>query len=352
MIFWQKKKILLTGHTGFKGSWLSLWLQLLGAEVIGFSLPPPTTPNLFTLAHLADDMISLIGDIRDSLLISNVIKEYQPEIIFHMAAQSLVRYSYNNPIETYSTNVMGTVHLLEAVRLTNNVKAIINITTDKCYENKECRLGYCEDDRLGGYDPYSNSKACSELVTSAYRDSYFNAKNNIGLASARAGNVMGGGDWAEDRLIPDIIRGCLNKKPILIRYPNATRPWQHVLEPLSGYLLLAKRLYESPTQYSESFNFGPHQEDNKSVNWIVDYISKCFGYKIQLIQDKNIPLHETTFLKLNCEKSKSKLNWQPRWNIEKGLKETVLWYQAYQRSENVRDVMINQIKKFMENGLK
>ena len=346
MSFWQKKRVLITGHTGFKGSWLSLWLQLLKAEVIGFALPPPTNPNLFTLAQIANGMTNLIGDIRDYSSINNVINQYKPEIIIHMAAQPLVRYSYNNPVETYTTNVMGTVHLLEAARLTNTIKAIVNVTTDKCYQNNECQIGYREDDSLGGFDPYSNSKACSEFVTSAYRHSYFN-QNNVGLASARAGNVIGGGDFAADRLIPDIIRSYINRTPILIRYPNAVRPWQHVLEPLKGYLLLAQRLYESPMQYSESFNFGPSDSEIKPVRWIIDYINRYVGDEIQWMQDENFIFYETSYLKLNCSKARERLGWQSHWNLEKGLHATIDWYQAYQKHENVKNVMIEQIENFM-----
>ncbi len=350
--FWQNKKVLVTGHTGFKGSWLSLWLQLLGAEVIGFSLNPPTTPNLFALANVEDGMTSIIGDIRDFSLIKNVINEYQPEIVIHMAAQALVRHSYIDPIETYSTNVMGSVHLFEAIRQNDCVKAVVNVTTDKCYENKEWLWGYRENDTLGGHDPYSNSKACSELVTAAYRDSFFKI-NNIGLASARAGNVIGGGDWAADRLIPDIINACIKDDDVIIRNPNALRPWQHVLEPLNAYLLLAQRLYESPLDFAEGWNFGPSEADAKPVSWIADTIVKFWNNgKTNLVLNKNPQPHEATNLKLDCSKAKSLLAWQPRWNLEAGLAQTVSWYKAYQASENMRDVTIAQIKNFISNPTK
>lgn len=347
MKFWQGKKVLITGHTGFKGGWLSLWLQSLHAEVVGFSLTPPTTPNLFTAANISQGMTSIIGDIRDYSALSRVLSEYKPEIVIHMAAQPLVRYSYAEPVETYATNVMGTVHLLEAIRQVGSVKVVVNVTTDKCYENKEWQWGYREIDRLGGHDPYSNSKACSELVTAAYRNSYFHDLH-ISLASARAGNVIGGGDWAQDRLIPDIIRACLNKQSVSIRNPNAVRPWQHVLEPLSGYLLLAQRLHESPTEYNESWNFGPNDDDVKPVNWIatevVNYLDNAKNWAL----DKSSHPHETGYLRLECAKAKSKLGWQPRWNLEKGLKETVNWYQAYHLQKNMRDITLDQIKHFME----
>jgi CDP-glucose 4,6-dehydratase len=347
-MFWNEKKILITGHTGFKGSWLSLWLQHLGANIIGFALPPPTTPNMFTVAHTAENMLSIMGDIRHFAEIRKVLDQYRPEIIFHMAAQPLVRYSYENPLETYTTNVIGTANLLEAVRHSDSVKAIVNVTTDKCYENKEWHWSYRENERLGGHDPYSNSKACAELVTSAYRNSYLKQRN-IGLATARAGNVIGGGDWAQDRLIPDFIRGNINNKPVMIRYPHALRPWQHVLEPLSAYLQLAEKLYENPDQFSEAWNFGPNEADVKSVNWIADYITNLWGNGAGWILEEIPQPHEASFLKLDCSKAKAKLGWQPRWNLEKGLKETVSWYQAFESKENMRDVTLMQIKNFINH---
>lgn len=346
MKFWKGKKVLLTGHTGFKGSWLSLWLQWLGADLIGFSLPPTTSPNLYELANIAEDMRSEFGDIRDFALLKKLLDEFQPEIVIHMAAQALVQYSYKEPVETFATNVLGTVHLLEAAKQTDSVKAIINVTTDKCYENKEWHWGYRENDSLGGYDPYSSSKACAELVTSAYRSSFFDA-SKIGLASARAGNVIGGGDWSQNRLIPDIIQGCMSNKSILIRHPHALRPWQHVLEPLSGYLKLAERLYKSPVEYSEAWNFGPNEDDIKPVHWIADYITRTWHEQRNWIKDTNQYPHEATYLKLDCAKAKSRLQWQPRWSLEKGLHETVSWYQAYQTMENMKDKSLMQIKSFM-----
>ena len=349
MKFWQGKKVLITGHTGFKGSWLSLVLQQAGADLIGFALPPPTNPNLFTLANISQGMTSLFGDIRDFDQVLAVFKQHQPEIVIHMAAQPLVRYSYKEPVETYATNVMGTIHVLEAARQTSSVKTIVNVTTDKCYDNKEWHWGYRENDRLGGYDPYSNSKACAEMVTSAYRTSYFNS-TAIGLASARAGNVIGGGDWAEDRLIPDIIRACMAKSPVSIRNPNAFRPWQHVMEPLSGYLVLAEKLYENPSVYADAWNFGPDENDVQPVSWIADHIVKLWGEQAHWNLDQGSHLHEATYLKLDCAKSKSLLGWQPRWNLEKGLQETVNWYQAFSAGSDMRDKTIEQIRHFFCNN--
>lgn len=350
--FWRHKKVLITGHTGFKGSWLSLWLQKLGAVVSGFALPPQTEPNLFTLADVGKNMHGRLGDIRHFDEISQALLECEPEIIIHMAAQPLVRYSYAKPIETYATNVMGTVHLLEAARQISSVKVILNVTTDKCYDNKEWHWGYRETEKLGGYDPYSSSKACAELVTAAYRNSYFNpeaySQHGVGVASARAGNVIGGGDWAQDRLIPDIIRACLAKEgKAIIRSPNAQRPWQHVLEPLSGYLLLAQRLYEQPMLFAEAWNFGPNEQDTKPVSWIADYVVRLLGGNASWILDKNPQWHEAQHLKLDCSKVKSRLNWQPRWNLERGLKETVAWYQACQAGKNMRDITLAQIEAYM-----
>lgn len=349
--FWRGKKVLVTGHTGFKGSWLALWLQSLGAELIGLSLPPITQPNLFELARVADGMISVLGDIRDYATVLNVVKEHQPEIIIHMAAQPLVRYSYREPVETYATNVMGTVHILEAARQVDAVRVLINVTTDKCYENKEWHWGYREDDRLGGFDPYSNSKSCSELVTAAYRNSYFKSlqagEPHLAIATARAGNVIGGGDWSEDRLIPDIINACINHQAVLIRNPHALRPWQHVLEPLSGYLLLAQRLYETPANYAESWNFGPDEDDVKPVNWIAEYIGKLWGHTQSWTLDQNHHPHEATYLRLDCAKAKMKLGWFPKWKLETGLEQTVAWYQAYQAKQNMRELTLAQINRFL-----
>lgn len=346
MNFWQGKKVLITGHTGFKGSWLSLLLQHLEAEVIGLSMPAPTNPSLFELANVERGIKSNITDIRNFSEVCEILQTYQPEFILHMAAQPLVRESYLRPIETYETNVLGTVYLLEAARQTSSVKTIVNITTDKCYENQEWFWPYREQDKLGGYDPYSNSKACSELVTHAYRCSYFN-EAGIGLASARAGNVIGGGDWAKDRLIPDIINSCIKGKKVSIRYPQAIRPWQHVLEPLSGYLLLAQELNKNPKLFAEGWNFGPEADDIKSVAWIADEISKQWGSEAHWQKDNATHLHESKILMLDCSKAKHRLNWKPKWNLDRALKETVEWYRAFNRLENVREITISQIIDYL-----
>lgn len=346
MTFWKGRKVLMTGHTGFKGSWLSLWLQSLQADLVGLALPPPGSPNLFTLASVAPGMQSFMTDIRDANAVKQRVLTHQPEIVFHLAAQPLVRYSYHNPIETYATNVLGTVHLLEAVRACESVKAVVIVTTDKCYENQEWCWGYREDDRLGGHDPYSNSKACAELVTAAYRDSYLR-QQGIGLASVRAGNVIGGGDWAEDRLIPDIIRGCIYKNPVEIRNPGAMRPWQHVLEPLSGYLRLAENLFLSPMDYAEAWNFGPNDADVKPVSWIADFITTNWGGANQWVQDHRNHPHESNYLKLDCSKAKSRLSWQPQSNLATGLQKTIEWYKAYQSGEDMQAYTHAQINQFI-----
>ena len=348
MMFWQGRNVLVTGHTGFKGSWLSLWLQSLDANVVGLALEPPTSPNLFQLASVADDMVSVMGDIRDFNVVQDLFKTHQPEIVIHMAAQPLVRYSYHAPVETYATNVLGTVHVLEAARQTASVKAIVNVTTDKCYENQEWCWGYRESDRLGGHDPYSNSKACAELVTNAYQSSYFNERG-IGLASVRAGNVIGGGDWALDRLVPDIIRACMAKDLVTIRNPHALRPWQHVLEPLSGYLLLAEKLLKAPTEFTGGWNFGPQDNDVKPVQWIVDFITSHWGEQVSWKLDEQSNLHEASYLKLDCSKAKQQLAWEPRWDLTQGLLSTIEWYKAFQESKPMRQQTVLQIKQFVEN---
>lgn len=351
--FWKDKKVLITGHTGFKGSWLALWLQNLGADLIGYSLPSPTNPNLFKTAHVERKMNSILGDVRDLEQLKSVIQTHQPQIIFHLAAQSLVRFSYSNPIETYSTNVMGTVNLLEAVRLSKVSRVVVNVTSDKCYENQELTRGYQEEDRMGGYDPYSSSKGCSELLTSAFRNSFFHPKDfdkhGLRLASARAGNVIGGGDWAVDRLFPDMIRALVAKEQVIIRNPNATRPWQHVLEPLSGYLLLAQKLWDEGEKYSEGWNFGPKEEDTKTVSSIVEKIIPAWSSDAQWILDKNKKNpHEANFLKLDCSKAKNKLGWEPRWSIDIALEQTMNWYKAYYANKDMRQFTLEQIALYSE----
>lgn len=346
--FWSGKKVFVTGHTGFKGSWLSLWLQSMGANVVGYALAPPTKPSLFAVANVANGMTSIEGDIRDTSALSAAFKQHQPDIVIHMAAQSLVRYSYANPVETYSTNVMGTVNLLEAVRSTDSVKAVVNVTSDKCYENREWVWGYRENEAMGGFDPYSNSKGCAELVTAAYRNSYFhpssfNDKHSTALASARAGNVIGGGDWADDRLIPDIMRAITQGKPVNIRNPHAIRPWQHVLEPLSGYMVLAQNLYEYGPAYAEGWNFGPNDEDAKPVQWIVEKLTNAWGEGANWALDGGDHPHEAHYLKLDCSKAKVRLDWQPRWHLEEALAAIISWHRAYRDGVDMREVTIRQI---------
>lgn len=350
--FWNNKKVFITGHTGFKGSWLCLWLHSLGANVTGYALSPPTDPSMFELCSIPKMIKSVTGDIRDAGLVANALHEAAPEIVFHLAAQSLVRDSYKLPTDTYSTNVMGTVNLLEAVRTCISVKAVINVTTDKCYENKEWYWGYRENEPLGGYDPYSSSKACSELVTASYRSSFFstNQLNNcVALASARAGNVIGGGDWASDRLIPDCIRAVIKGAKIIIRNPNSIRPWQHVLEPLSGYLLLAQKLYDEGARYAEGWNFGPDDKDAKPVELIINKLcSFRRGYATYDIDQQAERPHEARFLKLDCSKAKTELGWNPRWNLDLALTKTLEWYDAYMANRDLLALSIEQIQSYQE----
>jgi CDP-glucose 4,6-dehydratase len=325
--FWRGKRVFLTGHTGFKGGWLSLWLQQMGAELTGYALQPPTQPNLFEKARVDAGMMSIIGDIRDGAKLSAAVREAAPDIVIHMAAQPLVRRSYVDPVETYSTNVMGTVHLLEAVRQCTSVRAVVNVTTDKCYENREWLWPYRENEAMGGYDPYSSSKGCAELVTAAYRNSYFNAKSHA-LASARAGNVIGGGDWAEDRLVPDILGAFSRGEPVMIRNPHAVRPWQHVLEPLRGYLTLAERLFTEGASYAEAFNFGPREDDAQPVEWIVRQLAAKWGDSaVWRLDGANHP-HEASLLRLDMSKAAHRLAWRPALNLEAGLQLTVDWARA------------------------
>jgi CDP-glucose 4,6-dehydratase len=321
--FWRDKRVFLTGHTGFKGSWLSLWLQAMGAVVKGYSLEPNTATNLFTEASVAENMETEIGDIRDLKKISNSMSDFNPDILIHMAAQPLVRLSYIEPVETYTTNVIGTVNVLEAARKCSNLKAIVSVTTDKCYENKEWDWAYRENEPMGGHDPYSSSKGCAELVTSAYKRSFFNTVNSASLASARAGNVIGGGDWADDRLIPDILTAFEKSKPVIIRNPLSTRPWQHVLEPLSGYLVLAQQLYEKGDDYAGGWNFGPKDDGCKPVNWILDKMVAQWGNGARWELDKANNPHEAGFLKLDCSKAANKLKWQPKCSLEESLESKI-----------------------------
>ena len=343
--FWYGKRVLVTGHTGFKGSWLCIWLQVLGAEVCGLALSPPTSTNIFEICGVQHGMRSCIGDIRDFDLVKQVVDDFAPEIIIHMAAQPLVRYSYSNPIETFSTNVMGTVNLLEAARKLSTLKALVNVTTDKCYENREWIWGYREDDPMGGHDPYSSSKGCSELVAAAYRRSYF-VGAGIGIATARAGNVIGGGDWALDRLIPDILKSFEKSSPVLIRNQNSIRPWQHVLEPLSGYLKLAQMLCVDPIAYSGAWNFGPRDQDAQPVSWIVERMVKKWGEGASWLSDHSETPHEAHFLKLDISKARQILGWEPRWDLDVALDKTILWHKARHDNINLRDYSVQQISEY------
>jgi CDP-glucose 4,6-dehydratase len=349
--FWQGKTVLVTGHTGFKGSWLTIWLQKMGATLIGFSRSIPTEPSLFNSTSIGKRIVNIEGDIRNLRNVRQVIDEYRPEIIFHLAAQSLVRKSYLDPIETFSTNIMGTVNLLEAVRLSTNTRVVVNITSDKCYENYEWLWGYRENERMGGHDPYSCSKGCAELITSAFRKSFFygdsnNSLSQVALATARAGNVIGGGDWAQDRLIPDFIRAITEKREIIMRNPMAIRPWQHVLEPLRGYLLLAERLYEHGENYAEGWNFGPADSDAKSVQWIVERLTERWGVQKNWKIDSCKKNHEAHYLKLDSSKAKTMLNWMPRWNLETALIKTTDWYKAFYNNVDPYEVTLRQINEY------
>lgn len=349
--FWKDKKVFLTGHTGFKGSWLSLWLTSMGANVTGYSLAPNTTPNLFDVLAI-DSLIekSHIADIRDLSCLQNAMSGANPNVVIHMAAQPLVRYSYLNPVETYATNVMGTVHVLESARSINALRATVIVTTDKCYENKEWVWGYRENEPMGGYDPYSNSKGCAELVTSAYRQSYFYGPKSVNkVASARAGNVIGGGDWSEDRLIPDAIKAFEASKPLLIRNPLATRPWQHVLEPLSGYLILAQALYDQGVAFASGWNFGPRDEDNRSVQEVVDLLIAGWGDSASWEKEGSEQPHEANLLKLDCSKAHAQLGWAPKWNLQNSVQKIVEWQKAFQAKENMQEVSLAQINQYMSN---
>lgn len=346
--FWQGKRVFMTGHTGFKGSWLSLWLQHMGAEVQGFALAPPTTPALFNEAHVANGMRSSLGDVRDLDSVRACMRDFQPEMVIHMAAQPLVRLSYDDPVLTYATNVMGTVHVLEAARHTPSVRAILNVTTDKCYENQEWVWGYRENEPMGGHDPYSNSKGCSELVTSAYRNSFFQS-GKAALASARAGNVIGGGDWAADRLVPDILRAFEQGQPVRIRNPHATRPWQHVLEPLSGYLGLLQRLYNDGAAYAEAWNFGPQEDDAKPVQWIVEHMARLWSPEASWEIDAGEHPHEAHYLKLDIAKAGAQLHWRPRWSLPTALAHIVQWHRAWREQQDMRALCLAQIQHYQQN---
>lgn len=349
--FWKGKRVFLTGHSGFKGAWLSVWLAEMGAELTGYALPPPTDPSLFVLAGLASRLTSVTGDIRDLTALEAAMAAAEPEIVIHMAAQPIVRLSYDDPLGTYETNIMGTAKLLDAVRRRPSVRAVVVVTTDKCYENREWHWGYRETEALGGYDPYSSSKAGSELVTASYRRSFFNpadygSRHRVAVASARAGNVIGGGDWAKDRLIPDIVRSIAAGKKVTIRSPHAIRPWQHVLEPLSGYLTLAQSLYERGCAHADAWNFGPYDSDARPVGWIVDKLCSSWPGARGFELDKNPQPHEASYLKLDCSKAIAELGWRPTWNLDTTLEKIVEWNLALGRGEDMYATTRAQIAQF------
>lgn len=347
---WRGRRVFLTGHTGFKGGWLALWLQQLEASVRGYSLDPPTTPNLFTELRLTELIDDIRGDLADSAKLTSALQEFSPEIVFHLAAQPLVRRSYTDPVGTYVTNVLGTAHLLEAVRVTPSVKAVVVITTDKCYENREWVWGYREQDPLGGYDPYSSSKACVEILTASYRQSFFSSHNGsnhaVAIATARAGNVVGGGDWSEDRLIPDLIRGFLGGKPVRIRYPGAIRPWQHVLDPLAGYLALGQQLLNNDLKFAGAWNFGPSDEETWTVGQVADAMAARWGNGASWETDGTPSQHEATYLKLDASKARAELGWVPRLRLENTLNWVVDWFQAFHKSCDMREFTSRQISAY------
>lgn len=351
--FWSGKRVFLTGHTGFKGAWLSFWLSSMGAKVHGYSLQPVTTPNLYSILNIEDLVkTSVLGDVANFASLKSAMICASPDVVIHMAAQSLVRYSYENPIETYSTNVMGTVHLLEAVRAVGSAKAVVIVTTDKCYENQEWIWGYRENEPMGGYDPYSSSKGCAELVTSAYIRSYFSEDgypiHGHAIASARAGNVIGGGDWSEDRLIPDAVRAFEKNQMLKIRNPKATRPWQHVLEPLSGYLILAQKLFENGSDHIGAWNFGPNNEGTRSVNDVINKFAEAYNPLAKWVQDTSEQPREANYLRLDCTKSNQILGWQPRWNLDLTIYNVASWYKALKMGQDMRNFTLEQIWAYQQ----
>lgn len=347
-LFWKGRRVFITGHTGFKGSWLSLWLQELGAELTGYALAPNTNPSLFELAKVENGMHSVLGDIRNIEKLKTTLQNAKPEVVIHMAAQPLVRVGYEDPVTTYSTNVMGTVNLFESVRASKDVRAVVNVTTDKVYQNRELNLGYRENEPMGGLDPYSSSKGCSELVTNAYRNSYF-LQSGVALATARAGNVIGGGDWAEDRLVPDIFKAFEKKQKVLIRNPHAVRPWQHVLEPLSGYLTLAEYLFSNEKSYADGWNFGPNSEDARPVQWIVEQLASNWGEDAAWQQDDAVHPHEENFLKLDISKAKAQLGWRPTWSLEGSLQLITQWHRAWLAHQDVKKLCLHQIHQYYKD---
>jgi CDP-glucose 4,6-dehydratase len=343
--FWKGRRVFITGHTGFKGSWLCIWLSMLGAKVTGYALQPPTTPSLFRLCRVDQLVKSVAADVRDLPALKRAMRAARPEIVFHLAAQPIVRESYKVPVETFATNVLGTVNVLEAARQCPSVKAIVNVTTDKVYEMRNAervtRNAYTEADPLGGHDPYSSSKACSELVVQAYRRSY-----GMNVATARAGNVIGGGDWAADRLVPDFVRSILKGEKLAIRNPRAVRPWQHVLEPLAGYLLLAEKLYRHPGEYASAWNFGPEKKDAKPVEWLAKKLCALWGARAGYALDRGKHPHEAGFLLLDAGKAKKELGWRPKWDIATAIAKIVDWTKAYRSGQDLRAVCYRQIEEY------
>ena len=350
LAFWRGRRVLVTGHTGFKGGWLTLWLKKLGAQVSGFALAPPTDPSLFELAKVADGIESTLGDVRDAPAVADAVRRARPEVVFHLAAQPLVRAGYADPAGTYATNVMGAINLLEAVRSAGGVRAVVNVTSDKCYENREWPWGYRENEPLGGFDPYSSSKACAEMVTQSWRSAFFppeqHAKHGTALATARAGNVIGGGDWGADRLIPDFVRAISNNTPLRIRSPDAVRPWQHVLDPLAGYLRLAELLYGHGPDFGEAWNFGPGAEDARPVRWVLDQIHRAWGDVGGWELDAHPQPHEASTLKLDCSKARGRLGWVPRLALPVALEWTVEWYKAWRAGADMTAVCMDQLNRY------
>lgn len=345
MSFWKGRKVLITGHTGFKGSWLTLWLSKLGADLTGYALSPPGDPNIYSLLNLQQKLNSITADVRDYGSLKKVFADEQPEIVFHLAAQALVRKSYHEPLETFHTNVLGAAHVLEAARQTESVRVVVNVTSDKCYQNREWVWGYRENDPLGGDDPYSSSKGCSELITDAYRKSFYDGSKKV-LCSARAGNVIGGGDWGEDRLVPDIFRSILADRPVAIRYPGAIRPWQHVLEPLSGYLLLAKKSFMEGEQYSGAWNFGPNHQNELPVSLLTMKIIEAWGFEKGWSAEAEEQLPETGYLRLDSSKARALLKWQPLLNFSETIDWTIRWYKHYRENENMEAFTLQQIETY------
>ena len=358
--FWSSRRVFLTGHTGFKGSWLAFWLLSMGAEVCGYALDPPTDPSLFHLLELDGQLQSICkdirGDIRDMAALESAMRGFAPEVVIHMAAQPLVRLSYQNPVETYAVNVLGTVHLLDAVRRTPSVRAVVVVTSDKCYENQEWHKPYREDEPMGGHDPYSSSKGCAELVTAAYRSSFFATEqymqHQVAVASARAGNVIGGGDWALDRLVPDIMRAFSASEPVVIRNPEAVRPWQHVLEPLAGYLTLAERLYTHGPAFAEGWNFGPDESDARPVRYLVSELARLWGDGSRWQCTEAEKVHEANLLRLDSSKARAQLDWSSQWSLDETLVHTVEWYKGFYLGEDVRAITLKQIQTYTrQSGL-